>query len=119
MSSLHPTAQEELNTKIATCNACTLATYFKDCQNCNFKIGLQYKSNKESNMVKIYKSEYTEKFPFQYTIEFEHYIVHTTNESKWISFQQQIKEKNIETLNSTSIFKLENAGFTVIKKGYA
>jgi hypothetical protein len=65
--------------------------------------------------MKTYKTPYTEKFPFRYTIELLGYIVHTTNEDKHNKLIKQITEKDLTSFTPQQVLKLEVAGFTVIR----
>lgn len=66
--------------------------------------------------MKTYQKPYTEKFPFQYSIESEFYVVHTCNKQAYERAWNQVIEKGITEFNITQINTLAMAGFTIIRK---
>ena len=63
-----------------------------------------------------YEMPYTQKFPFQYSVEIQYYTFHTTSKEKYEKFLEAIVKNNIHTVTGGLLRDLEASGFSVHKR---
>ncbi len=63
-----------------------------------------------------YEMPYTQKFPFQYSVEIQYYTFHTTSKEKHEKFLEAIVRNNIHTVTGGLLRDLEASGFSVFRK---
>lgn len=66
--------------------------------------------------MQYYSRPFTDRFPFQYTVESPAYVLHTCNLADYTRLLEQIKTKDIVEFTPQQVLKLQCSSFTVIKK---
>ena len=83
---------------------------FMEMKSCNDTEGHLYAR------VTHYEMPYTQKFPFQYSVEIQYYTFHTTSKEKYEKFLEAIVRNNIHTVTGGLLRDLEASGFSVHKR---
>ena len=83
---------------------------FMEMKSCNDTEGHLYAR------VTHYEMPYTQKFPFQYSVEIQYYTFHTTSKEKYEKFLEAIVKNNIHTVTGGLLRDLEASGFSVHKR---
>lgn len=83
---------------------------FMEMKSCNDTEGHLYAR------VTHYEMPYTQKFPFQYSVEIQYYTFHTTSKEKYEKFLEAIVRNNINTVTGSLLRDLEASGFSVHKR---
>ena len=86
------------------------ASEFMEMKSCNDTEGHLYAH------VTHYEMPYTQKFPFQYSVEIQYYTFHTTSKEKYEKFLEAIVRNNIHTVTGGLLRDLEASGFSVHKR---
>jgi len=83
---------------------------FMEMKSCNDTEGHLYAR------VTHYEMPYTQKFPFQYSVEIQYYTFHTTSKEKYEKFLEAVVRNNIHTVTGGLLRDLEASGFSVHKR---